>query len=81
MDLKNFEVKRLDSDAIFEAFQLLPNAELAKSLLQLWSLLRLDFPLPLFIFDPKVSINVSPTRKDFNLSWPLFQSRTTWLTK
>eukprot|EP01122_Echinamoeba_exundans_P013256 TRINITY_DN5756_c0_g1_i1.p1 TRINITY_DN5756_c0_g1~~TRINITY_DN5756_c0_g1_i1.p1 ORF type:complete len:826 (+),score=130.26 TRINITY_DN5756_c0_g1_i1:675-3152(+) len=74
MDIENFEAKELDSEAIFNAFQSSPNAELAKSLLQLWSFLRLEFPLPLFIFDPKVIINSSPSRRDLNPSWPLFQS-------
>jgi hypothetical protein len=74
MDPSQLKQEKLDIDAKVQEFESLPNKDLAKSLLVLWGTLRLDYPLPLFILDPKIIINSVPSRRDFQSSWPIFES-------
>lgn len=69
-----YEEKELAVEAKLEEFKTLPNADVAKDLLAVWAVLRLDYPLPLFLFNPSILINVSPSRKDLQPTLSVFKS-------
>lgn len=69
-----YNVKPVDIESLVSRLNESPHAEVAKSLLRVWSFLRLDYPLPLFIFDQNLLLNIEKPRKDLVSSLPILQS-------